>query len=118
LFGNIGGVSFVVLEGIAEIFGIVELFLAVLQVEEHFLHLKEQVLFSLLLCKERVFGGGDGVPEEGHHEELLHEAVHVANAPQVLETHIATPRFHFVLQSYDPVVHSPRSPLSLPVECA
>ncbi len=82
MLGHIRGVSLIILDSMAKILGVVELLLAMLQVQEHFLDLEEEIVLYIFEGRGEggVFGGSDGVAEVGDHKELLHEAVHIADA--------------------------------------
>jgi hypothetical protein len=79
LLGYVSGVSFIILEGVAEVFGVVELPIAIPQGQEDFLHLIQQVLFFELWGVKRVLAVGESIPQTRYHVQVLHESIHVAD---------------------------------------
>ena len=80
LLDYVCGIAVVVFEGVTVGFWIVVFFVTVLKIHEHFLDLVQDILFWFNWGGLRIVSICDGVPEVRNHEELLVEAVHVANA--------------------------------------
>lgn len=79
LLGDVSGVSFIILESVAEVFGVVELPIAIPQGQEHLLHLIQQVLFFKLWGIKRVLAVGESMSEARYHVQVLHESIHIAD---------------------------------------
>mmetsp|Transcript_1635 Transcript_1635/g.7144 ORF Transcript_1635/g.7144 Transcript_1635/m.7144 type:complete len:227 (+) Transcript_1635:1932-2612(+) len=78
-----------VLEGLSEAPRIVGGLLRVLQVREHLLQLRDDVLGVVLVVFVFVLEVKDRTTETRHHEELLQDTVQVADAAKICQAHVS-----------------------------
>mmetsp|Transcript_12009 Transcript_12009/g.48366 ORF Transcript_12009/g.48366 Transcript_12009/m.48366 type:complete len:323 (-) Transcript_12009:4031-4999(-) len=93
LHEDVRRVAVVVLDGLTEVRRVVALLPRLLQEREQPLDLVGHIVCPrVLLSVGRHVEAQDGAPEVRHHEQLLHERVHVADAAQVADAGVAQRR--------------------------